>query len=356
MLLLAAFVLSACSLQAAGSDRPVASTMSPTCAKTAPTRVDAHQPAIMVADWGQPVRLPTPINTLCPEDALEISADGGTLYFFFSSDLLENQTPAEMLAPPNGTYRATRLGGPTEFGTPTFYDLGKGSDGSLDGELSFTPAGDRVYFHSLRAANTGYRANPPTDDYLDIYVADVVDGEPQAARNLGAPVNSVYPDGEHALHPDGVTLYFTSSRPGGLGNNDLWRSTWDGTAWSAPVPLGAPINTPANELQPAFTADGQVMYFTSDRDPSIGSAIYRSTFSGGAWSQPELVLRGIVGEASLTADGQTLYFVHVLTDVAGVFDADIWVVERRQDASGQGALAGSALHGQHSASEGTCWP
>lgn len=301
----------------------------PMCEKAPPTRVDAHQPYEAAADWGEPVRLGAPINTPCPEDAIEISTDGGTLYFLFSKDLLENQGQAEMLAPPNGTYRAARIGGPTEFDQPVFYNLGFGSEESLDGELSFTPDGSRVYFHSLRAANTGYQADPPTDDFLDIYAADIVNGVPGPAFNLGEPVNSIYPDGEQALHPDGVTLYFASSRPGGSGQNDIWRSTWDGTAWSDPVPLGAPVNSPGNDLQPAFTADGNTMYFTSDRDASIGSAIYRSTLVDGLWSQPELVIGGMVGEASVTGDGRYLYFVHVLTDANGVFDADVWVTERR---------------------------
>jgi Tol biopolymer transport system component len=321
------FAVLGCSLAARDEEAPEHS--GPSCEKALPTRIDAHQPYVIASDWGKPVRLAAPINTPCPEDAIEISADGKTLYFFFSRDLLENLTPAEMLAPPNGTYRAERREGSTKFDQPVFYDLGKGSNGSLDGELSFTPDGKRVYFHSLRAANIGYQADPPTDDFLDIYVADIVDGEPQPARNLGKPVNSIYPDGEHALYPDGVTLYFTSSRPDGLGNNDIWRSTWDGTAWSDPIALGAPVNSSGNELQPAFTADGQIMYFTSDRDASTGLAIYRSTLVDGMWSRPELVLGGIVGEASITGDGQYLYFVHVLTDAEGVFDADIWVVERQ---------------------------
>ena len=91
--------------------------------------------------------------------------------------------------------------------------------------------------------------------------------------------------------------------------------------------LGAPINSASNDLQPAFTADGNTMYFTSDRNSSIGMAIYRSNRVGGAWTNPELVIKGIVGELSITADGKYLYFVHVLTDSNGVFDSDVWVSE-----------------------------
>jgi len=34
------------------------------------------------------------------------------------------------------------------------------------------------------------------------------------------------------------------------------------------------------------------------------------------------------GEPSLTSDGSYLYFVHVLTDAEGAFDADVWLSER----------------------------
>ena len=298
------------------------------CEQPAHSRVDPNTPQAMVPDWGQPVRLGPPINTPCPEDAIEISSDGQTLFFLSTADLLAALSPAEMFSAPNGTYQAARIGGPTEFGEPARYELGQGADGSLDGELSFAPDGSQVYFHSLRSTNTGYQQAPPTDDFLDIYVADLVAGLPGPGRNLGAPVNSAYPDGEHAIHPDGVSLYFTSSRPGGLGGNDIWLSTWGGGAWSSPLNLGEPVNSAGGELQPAFTSDGNTMYFASDRDPSTGMAIYRSIRLGDGWSPPELVMKGIAGEPSLTADGSYLYFVHVLSDAEGAFDADVWLSER----------------------------
>lgn len=301
----------------------------PDCQKTTQTRTDAHTPQTLVADWGQPALIGDPINTLCPEDAIEISRDGHYLYFMFTEDRLEDMTPAQILAYANNTYRAERTGGPGEFAEAEKYDLHLGaSGGTLDGELSFTADESKVYFHSNRAENTGYNANPFTNDYLDIYVADIVNGVPGPGRNLGEPVNSIYPDGEHAIHPDGVTLYFTSSRPGGKGGTDIYASTLSGDTWSTPENLDS-INTLFNELQPCFTVDGDTMYFASERNPAIGPAIYRSVRSGGEWHSPELVIRGIVGEPSVTADGQLLYFVHVLTDALGTFDADIYYCERQ---------------------------
>ncbi len=316
---------------ACGNDTPAGrdeAARAPRCAKASHDRSDAHTPASVVSDWSQPVRLGAPINTPCPEDAIEISRDGTALFFLFTADTLASLPPAQIFAPAHGTYRAARTGGPGTFAEPTFFDLGKGVDQSLDGELSFSPDGRRVFFHSLRSSNTGYRSSPPRDDFLDIYVAEITGGEPGPGVNLGAPVNSDYPDGEHALHPDGVSLYLTSPRPGGLGNNDIWLSTSSAGAWTMPLNLGEPVNSPANELQPAFTGDGATMYFTSDRDPSVGTAIYRSRQTGGLWSEPELVIKGIVGEPSVTGDGRYLYFVHVLTDAAGAFDADVWFAER----------------------------
>jgi hypothetical protein len=317
------------SLLSCDGKNPTESEQNPQCSKTGPTPADAHTPESVVADWSQPVRLGAPVNTPCPEDAIEISRDGNTLYFLFTHDVLEGLSAEEILQPVNATYRAPRTGEPDEFGDPVFWDLGKGIDASLDGEPSFSPDGSKVYFHSLRATNTGWQLDPPVEDYQDIYVADIDGGEPGAGTNLGLPVNSAYPDGEHALHPDGVTLYFSSTRPGGLGKNDIWISSQQGTVWSMPENAGAPVNSSEDDLQPAFTADGNTMYFASGRDLSLGMAIYRTNGSGSSWGEPELVMKGMVGEPSITADWNYLYFVHVLMDSAGViFDADVWLSTR----------------------------
>jgi Tol biopolymer transport system component len=298
------------------------------CTRPPTGRVDARTVESVVADWGTPVRLGAPVNSDCPQDAIEISADGQTLYFMFLTNMMDSLSSAQMLSRPCGTYYARRTGGPGDFGEPAFFDLGQGTDASLDGEPSFSPDGKKVYFHSVRSTNTGYHSVPPTDDFLDIYVADMTSSGPGPGVNLGPTVNSPAPDGEEAIHADGVTLYFASLRSG---NKDLWYSRWDGNAWGTPVQLPWPINTLGDEVQPAFTADGNTMYFMSTRNPLIGAAIYRSRRDSESepWGTPELVIRGVVGEPSLTADGRYLYFVHVLGDAAGNFDTDVWYCERQ---------------------------
>ncbi|MBI2565934.1 MAG: PD40 domain-containing protein [Candidatus Schekmanbacteria bacterium] len=75
----------------------------------------------------------------------------------------------------------------------------------------------------------------------------------------------------------------------------------------------------------SMRADGNTMYFASDRNVWTGIAIYRFRRVGDdSWSAPELAIKGLVGEPALTADGTLLYFVHLLRDAQGIFDADIW--------------------------------
>lgn len=287
-----------------------------------------EQPVVVANGWSAPVRLAEPLTDPCPNDAIEISRNGSTLYFFWSPTV--NGSNEELLHPHTGTYRAERVGlDPGVFGAPTYFELQKGVEGaSVDGAPSFSPEGDLVYFHSTRSDNLGYRATPATNDFLDIYVAPVsADGEPGKATNLGPTVNSVHLDGEHGLHPDGNRLFLTSDRPGGQGGTDLWISQKVGEMWSDPVATAAPINTEHDELQPAFAANNpNTMYFVSNRDGP--SSIYQSHHDGTNWSEPEQLITGYVGEPTLIGDGSVLYFVHVLVDDSGVFGSNIWYVQR----------------------------
>jgi len=92
---------------------------------------------------------------------------------------------------------------------------------------------------------------------------------------LGDSVSTAHP----AISPDGLTLYFVSDMPGGLGENDIWKVSRDseGGSWGSPVNLGEEINTPGNELYPFVHADG-ALYFSSDSRVGLGGLdIYRAT-------------------------------------------------------------------------------
>jgi peptidoglycan-associated lipoprotein len=92
---------------------------------------------------------------------------------------------------------------------------------------------------------------------------------------LGDSVSTAHP----AISPDGLTLYFVSDMPGGLGENDIWKVTRsdEGGSWGSPVNLGEEINTPGNELYPFVHADG-ALYFASDSRVGLGGLdIYKAT-------------------------------------------------------------------------------
>ncbi len=78
-------------------------------------------------------------------------------------------------------------------------------------------------------------------------------------------------DSSPAFSPDGKTLYFASSRKGGLGGNDIYKATLDDNGrFSAPENLGPGINTPGNESFVSVGPDG-TLYIASDGLPGLGN-------------------------------------------------------------------------------------
>jgi peptidoglycan-associated lipoprotein len=78
-----------------------------------------------------------------------------------------------------------------------------------------------------------------------------------------------------AISPDDQTLYFVSDMNGsirsseGPNSKDIWMVTRSGDKWSDPVNLGAPVNTPGDEVFPFVHSDG-TLYFSSDGHIGMG--------------------------------------------------------------------------------------
>jgi hypothetical protein len=93
-----------------------------------------------------------------------------------------------------------------------------------------------------------------------------------AAVNLGSVVNSAAQETSPSMSPDGLSLYFVSLRPGGLGGADIWishRASLD-SAWETPVNAGAPINSSSEDSHPAFSPDGHLLFVSSNRPGGQG--------------------------------------------------------------------------------------
>lgn len=90
--------------------------------------------------------------------------------------------------------------------------------------------------------------------------------------NLGPTVNSPFADNIPDVSRDGLSLYFSSNRPGGSGAGDLWvsrRASVD-DAWGPPVNLGPTVNSSAGDLGPNVSPDGHYLFFTSNRPGGLG--------------------------------------------------------------------------------------
>jgi Tol biopolymer transport system component len=93
-----------------------------------------------------------------------------------------------------------------------------------------------------------------------------------APVNLGPVINSSLSDQGPAISKDGLSLYFTSNRGGGIGGFDMYvsqRASVD-DPWSSPVNLGPTVNTPSDEGNPAFSRDGHFLFFQSKRPGGFG--------------------------------------------------------------------------------------
>ena len=105
------------------------------------------------------------------------------------------------------------------------------------------------------------------------------DGTWSEPKSLGKKINlPEFDEMTPYLASDGVTLYFSSNRPGGVGDNDIWMSkrldkTWQ--KWSDPVNLGEPINTDGWDAFFTMDAGGEYAYLTSSRNTLGESDIVR---------------------------------------------------------------------------------
>jgi outer membrane protein OmpA-like peptidoglycan-associated protein/tetratricopeptide (TPR) repeat protein len=123
----------------------------------------------------------------------------------------------------------------------------------------------------------------------DIYISKLEDAGWTPPVALNKNINSPHHwETSACISHDGRKLYFTSNRPGGYGELDIYVSELDSKGnWGKAVNLGPNINTTLNEDSPFIHADGVTLFFSSDGHPSMGSNdIFRSDFKGGKWNKP----------------------------------------------------------------------
>ena len=268
--------------------------------------------------------LNSPVNTEYHEAFSVISRDGLTLYI--ASDRPGGFGPSEPGASPltasYDIYVTHRESIDSQWGPVV--NLGPNINTSAsEHSPMLSPDLHYMYFMSSRPGGFG------SEDIYRSYREDVTDDQGwQQPENLGESVNGPYVDscpvyyvaedgGEHLFFiqiqgPDSApdfkvsdvdpnTGLFSPSRlvtistpapdahldpwhgyvwgigyPGSFGGSDIWHTertageTDVARTWSAPVNLGAEINTQYEEQMPSATADGRRLFFMSDRPGGLG--------------------------------------------------------------------------------------
>ena len=144
-----------------------------------------------------------------------------------------------------------------------------------EGSLALSPDGNWVVFAK---GNTG-KASGNTN--VNLFFSRFRNNKWSKPRSLSINDPDSW-DSTPALSPDGLTLYFSSNRPGGHGGDDLYAANVDRRGrWVDVRNLGSEINTSGNESFPYISADGK-LYFSSDGHPGFGKLdLFVATRTGG---------------------------------------------------------------------------
>jgi Tol biopolymer transport system component len=194
--------------------------------------------------FGDPVRLPAPVNTSGNEVCPTI-APGNRLYFTgFGGD-------------PAGDLYVSKLG-PKGWTAPTSLGPTINAPGMTEEAPAFyeDDQGREVMIFSRRPPG------PPTGEGGKLYQS--VDGAP-ATLVQGGP-NSSAGDNRASVTHDGRTIFWDSTRFGTLGDSDLWYATRSNTSepWGSAIHLAA-LSSPAHDSRPFISWDGTFLSFTSSR-------------------------------------------------------------------------------------------
>ncbi len=131
-----------------------------------------------------------------------------------------------------------------------------------EGVCSFTPDGRTMYL-------TQCKTDPDYPRFATIMTSNRSDASWGKATELKLTRDTLSAFAHPAVSPDGQWLYFCSNMPGGLGGYDIWRIRLTTSGVGGVENLGAPINTPGNEMFPTFRPNGD-LYFSSDGHEGMG--------------------------------------------------------------------------------------
>jgi outer membrane protein OmpA-like peptidoglycan-associated protein len=187
-------------------------------------------------------------------------------------------------------------------------------DGTLcsrfnDGPAAFSPSGDTICFTRNGNAKRGGA------DVLSLFFAT------RTGKDWSDPVPFAYNGSGFStmgacFSADGQRLYFASDRPGGQGGMDLYVCRKGEAGWSAPLDLGRTVNSSSNEAYPTVQANGNLC-FASDRPGGLGKLdLYACAFAYGEFDTPSAL------PAPVNSPGNDLGWATLADGMSGYFSSD----------------------------------
>ena len=253
--------------------------------------------------WKEPLSIGENINTKHNDAAIALSPDKNQLFTFYSSQ-----------KDGGDIYVCKRDGDTWDSPVP----LGSNVNTSAwEGSCSLSGDGKNLYFASEREGGYGGK---------DIYVSTLQEnGEWGPAKNLGQQINTPYDDDSPFIHPDGITLFFSTKGHKSIGGFDIHCSVKKDNSWSKPVNLGFPLNTTDDDIYYVITADGKLGYYSSTRDDlnGLGSHdIYE--VSPGITGDPPVVaiLSGVIFGNDIPIEGTLKLIKQSNNELIGPFSSN----------------------------------
>jgi outer membrane protein OmpA-like peptidoglycan-associated protein len=172
-----------------------------------------------------------------------------------------------------------------------------------------------------------------SDNSQDIYVAHKQnDGSYSRPEKLSSVINTSGDEHSPFLASDGRTLYYSSDREGGFGDNDIWMTKREGDGWnkwSEPVNLGEEINTDQWDAYYSIDAQGEYAYMASSKNSKGKEDIVRIKLKEEIQPDPVVLIRGKV------LDQKTNEPVDAIIAYNGLSDGKNYGTARTNPATGE---------------------
>ncbi len=139
-----------------------------------------------------------------------------------------------------------------------------------DGMVCLSPDGKAIAYSKKNGNGIGWFGDAQEGGYQLMVAQRLSTGDWGEARPFPF-VEKGYVFAHPTFSADGKRMYFSTDLPSpeAQGGMDLWVSERNGTFWEEPLNLGPEVNSPGDDVFPAFDASGR-LYFASDGHPTLG--------------------------------------------------------------------------------------